>query len=275
MTEKPPPSSDIVRKGFAPVNGLNLYFEIHGAGRPLVLLHGGLGGAGVMFGDLIPRLADGRQVIGVDLQAHAHTADIDRPFSWEGFAEDVAGLIRYLGLERADLMGYSLGGGVALRTALSHPEVTRRLVLVSAPCRRRGWYPEVLEGMAAMTAEAASGMAGSPLHAAYVRVAPRPEDWPLLVAKTGELLQREYDWCGELAGIRMPVMVVVGDADSIPPAHAAEMFALLGGGKGDAGWDGSRRPESRLAILPGTTHYNSFASPLLAPAVISFLDEPA
>ena len=275
MTEKPPPSSDIVRKDFAPVNGLNLYFEIHGAGRPLVLLHGGLGGAGVMFGDLIPRLADGRQVIGVDLQAHAHTADIDRPFSWEGFAEDIAGLIRYLGLERADLMGYSLGGGVALRTALSHPEVTRRLVLVSAPCRRRGWYPEVLEGMAAMTAEAAGGMAGSPLHAAYVRVAPRPEDWPVLVAKTGELLQREYDWCGELAGIRMPVMIVVGDADSIPPAHAVEMFALLGGGKGDAGWDGSRRPESRLAILPGTTHYNSFASPLLAPAVISFLDEPA
>ena len=183
-----------VVQGYAPVNGLELYYEVHGEGRPLILLHGGLGGVS-MYSAVLPQLASSRQVIGVDLQGHGHTADIDRPFRWEDFADDIAALIRHLGLKQADLAGYSVGGGTALQTAIRHPGLVRRLVLISTPCRRQGWYPEVLAGMAGMNAEAAKMMVGSPIQAAYTQAAPRPEGWPVLVEKTGALLKREYDWC--------------------------------------------------------------------------------
>jgi pimeloyl-ACP methyl ester carboxylesterase len=260
---------------YAFVNGLHLYYEkigtAQGESRPLVLLHGGLGGI-AMFGPILPALSATRQVIGADLQAHGHTADVDRPLSFEAMADDITALIRHLGLDRVDLMGYSLGGGVALQTTIRHPEVVRKLVVVSHPCKRQGWYPEVLAGMAAMNAEAAQAMVGSPMHAEYVRANPRPEDWPVLVTKMGNLLRQEYDWTEQFAAIQAPVLIVVGDADSVHTAHSVEMFELLGGGKQDAGWDGAGMPNSRLAILPGTTHYNSFTSPMLAPIVTAFLD---
>ncbi|MCL4559148.1 MAG: alpha/beta hydrolase [Chloroflexi bacterium] len=262
---------------YVSVNGINLYYETYGetrgVSRPLVLLHGGLGGIG-MFAPLMPELSRTRQVIGVELQAHGHTADIDRPLRFEAMADDIAALIRYMGFAGVDLMGYSLGGGVALQTVIRHPQAVAKLVVVSSPCKREGWYPEVLAGMAGMNAEAAQTMVGSPMHADYVRSAPRPEDWPVLVEKMGQLLRQDYNWCSEVASIKSPAMIVIGDADSVVPAHAVEMFGLLGGGKGDAGWDGSGMSISRLAILPATTHYNMFTSPMLASVVTNFLDTP-
>src|SRR6266446_4283744 len=146
-----------LKTGYAPVNGLNLYYEIHGTGEPLILLHGGLA-ATEMFGEVMPALSNGRQVIAVDLQAHGRTADIDRPLSYDAMADDIAALIKHLGIEKADVMGYSLGGGVALRTAIQHPGAVRKLVVVSAAFKRDGWYPEILAGMAQMNAGAAESM---------------------------------------------------------------------------------------------------------------------
>ena len=258
---------------YANVNGLDLYYEIHGKGQPLVLLHGGLGTIG-MFEQLLPALAANRQVIGVDLQAHGHTADIARPLSFELMADDIAALIKLLGFEQVDLFGYSVGGGVALRTAIQHPDVVRKLVLVSTPFKSDAWYPEVRAGMKSMNAEAAKAMVGSPMHQAYVNAAPNPENWTTLVTKTGQLISQEYDWSQGVATIKLPTMIVVGDADSIRPEHVVEFFELLGGGKKDAGWDGSGMPNARLAVLPGTTHYNIFYSPMLASVVTPFLDAP-
>jgi pimeloyl-ACP methyl ester carboxylesterase len=258
----------------ADVNGLRLYYEDHGTGRPLVLLHGGLG-AGETFGPVLPALAAGRRVVLVDLQGHGHTADVDRPLRPEDLADDVAGLVRHLGVAEADVMGYSLGGIVALRTAVQHPALVRRLVLVSVACRRDGSHPEVLEAMDAMGPELAEPMRQSPPYALYSRVAPRPEDWPVLIGKTSELVKRDYDWTAEVAQLAMPVMLVFADADSVRPAHIVEFYGLLGGGLRDAGWDGSGRPVARLAVLPGTTHYDINVAPGLAPAVVPFLDAPA
>lgn len=258
---------------YAAVNGLNVYYEIHGDGEPLILLHGGIG-AIEMFGEILPLLARGRKVIGVDLQAHGRTADVDRPMTFEAMADDVAALIKHLGLGEADVMGYSLGGGTALQTAVRHPEVVRKLVLVSTPFKRDGWYPEVLAGMEQMGPEAAEPLKQTPMYGLYSAVAPRPEDWPTLLTKLGELLRRDYDWSEEVATMETPALIVVGDADSVRILHAVEFFKLLGGGKADAGWDGSGMSSARLAILPGTTHYDIFASPALAAAVAPFLDAP-
>ena len=261
------------RSSYASVNGLNLYYEIHGAGEPLILLHGGIG-AIEMFGEVLPSLAQNRQVVSVDLQAHGRTADIDRPLSFELMAEDIAALIKHLGVEVADVMGYSLGGGVALRIAIQHPEVVRKLVLVSTPFKRDGWYPEILAGMGQMGPQVAEQMKQTPMYQLYASIAPKPEDWPVLLTKLGELLRRDYDWSNEVASIKAPTLIVVGDADSVRTAHAVAFFELLGGGKVDAGWDGSGMSNARLAILPSMTHYNIFSSPTLAAVVASFLDAP-
>jgi pimeloyl-ACP methyl ester carboxylesterase len=264
-----------VRKAgnYAEVNGLDLYYEIHGGGEPLILLHGGVG-AIEMFGEVLSLLAQCRQVVAVDLQAHGRTADIDRPLSFESMADDVAALIEHLGFEAADVMGYSLGGVVALRTAIQHPEAVRKLVLVSTPFGRDGWYPEVLAGMGKMGPEAAEPMKGTPMYRLYASVAPRPDDWPVLLTKLGELLRQDYDWSEEVAEIEVPTMIVIGDADSVRTAHAVRFFELLGGGKADAGWDGSGMSSARLAVLPATTHYDIFFSPTLASTVAPFLDAP-
>jgi len=258
---------------YASVNGLNMYYEVHGTGQPLVLVHGGFGVVG-MFGLLISQLAQTRQVIAVELQAHGHTADIDRSFSFEVLADDISALIRYLNLAFVDVLGYSLGGGVALQTAIRHPDLVHRLVVISAPCKSDGWYPEVLDGQRSINAEVAKTWIGSPMHKAYIDAAPKPDDWTILAEKTGQLLSQEYDWSEDISNIKSPVMIVVGDADSIWTSHAVEFFELLGGGKRDGGWDGSGMSVNRLAILPATTHFNILSSTLLASTVRQFLDAP-
>jgi pimeloyl-ACP methyl ester carboxylesterase len=255
----------------ADVNGLILYYEIHGEGDPLVLLHGGVG-AIEMFGENLSLLAEGRQVIGVDLQAHGRTADIDRPLRYELMADDIGALIKHLDHQRADVMGYSLGGGVALQTAIRHPDLVRKLVVVSTPFKRQGWYPEVLAAMGQSGPQVAEAMKQTPMYRLYEALAPRPEDWPVLLTKLGELLPRDYDWSNEVKAITAPTLIVVGDADSVRTSHAVEFFELLGGGETDGGWDGSGMSTARLAILPATTHFTIFSSPNLASAVIPFLD---
>jgi pimeloyl-ACP methyl ester carboxylesterase len=254
------------------VNGIRLYYEIHGSGRPLILLHGGLGSI-EMFGPNLPALAAGRRVVAVDLQGHGRTADIDRPIRTESMADDIAALIEHLGLDRPDLLGYSLGGGVAILTAIRRPELVGRLVVVSTPIRRSAFYPEILAQQTQVGAAAAEAMKQTPMYQVYASIAPRPEDWAQLLAKIGEAMEHDFDFSKLIAKLTAPTLVVAGDADIFPPTHAVEVFGLLGGGKRDGGWDGSGRPTSRLAILPGLTHYTIFSAPALADAVIPFLDE--
>jgi pimeloyl-ACP methyl ester carboxylesterase len=211
------------------------------------------------------------QVIGIDLQAHGRTADINRPMSYESMAADITALLEFLGIARADLMGYSLGGGVALRTTIQHAEVVNRLVVVSTPFKRDGWYPAIRDGMAQLGAEAAEEMKQTPMYQTYASLAPKLEDWPVLLTKLPKMLRQDYDWSAEVAAIEAPTMIVVGDADSVRTAHAVEFFELLGGGKQDADWDGSGMSNARLAILPGITHYTIFSSPVLAATVTPFL----
>jgi len=258
---------------YASVNGLEMYYEVHGSGQPLVMLHGGFGVVG-MFDQLIPQLAKKRLVIVVELQAHGHTADIDRPLSFENLADDIASLLVHLKLSFADILGYSLGGGVAVQTAIRHPGLVRKLVVVSAPCKSNGWYDEVLTGMRSINAQVANTWVGSPMHQAYISVAPQPENWNTQAEKTGQLLGQEYDWSNYVVTITSPTLIVVGDADSVRTAHAVEFFELLGGGKRDAGWDGSGISNSQLAILPATTHYNILSSPMLASIATHFLEMP-
>lgn len=259
---------------YAEVNGIKLYYETHGAGKPLILLHGGLG-AIEMFGPNLSALAKGRQVIAVDLQGHGRTADIDRPLSVELMADDIAALIKHLKLERPDIMGYSLGGGVALQTAIRHPELVGKLVVVSTPIKRSAFYPDILAQQGQVTAAAAEAMKQTPMYQLYASIAPRPEDWARLLGKIGDAMKNDFDFSNDVAGIKATTLVVAGDADIFPPAHAVEVFGLLGGGKRDGGWDGSGQPKSRLAILPGLTHYTIFSAPALASTVIPFLDAPA
>ena len=256
---------------YADVNGISLYYEEHASGRPLILLHGGYG-TGEMFAPILPLLAGGRRVITVDLRGHGRTADMDRPLRFQTMGDDIAALIGHLGLAQADVMGYSLGAATALRTAIQHPDVVRRLVIVSHPVRHDGWFPQSLAGFDQMGPAFAEAMKQSPIYEVYARVAPRVEDWPVLVGKMGTMLRQDYDWSAEVAKITAPVMLVYGDADSVWPAHIAEFYALLGGGLRDANWDGSARSVARLAIMPGHTHYDSAFSPDLAAAVIPFLD---
>jgi len=237
-------TSKTVKTGYAPVNGLRMYYEIHGTGKPLILIHGGAGST-ANFTE-IPLLSNSRQVIAVDLQAHGRTADIDRPLSYEAMADDIAALIKYLGLEKADVMGYSLGGGVALRTAIQHPDLVRKLVVVSTTFKHTGWYPEILAAMAQSGPAQAEQMKQSPMYQTYARVAPKPADWPVLFTKLGELLRKDYDWSKHVASIKAPALLVFGDADAVRTAHAVEFFELLGGGKKDAGWDGSGMPKSQF-----------------------------
>ncbi|MEO8229346.1 MAG: alpha/beta hydrolase [Chloroflexota bacterium] len=241
----------------------------------MILLHGGLG-SGEMFGQALTALAEGHQVTAVDLQGHGRTADIDRPISVELMADDIAALIRHLGLETPDLVGYSLGGGVAFHTAVRHPELVGRLVTVSTNMRRSAIYSEMLGLQGLVNAAAAEFMKDTPMHQLYERVAPRPEDFPRLLHKMGQALAQDFDFSEQVRGLTVPTLFACADTDMFPPNHAVEIFELLGGGQRDAGWQADGRPAGghALAIIPGVTHYSIFRSPVLVAAVLAFLDAP-
>ncbi len=259
---------------YVEVNGINLWVATYGSGSPLVLLHGGLM-SGETFGPVLPALSERHQVIVVDLQGHGRTADIDRPIDVRLMADDIAALIDHLALDRPDVVGYSLGGGVAMMTAIHHPDKVGRLVSASANIRRDAIYPEMLAQQGQVNAAAAEFLKGTPMYELYERVAPRPEDFPRLLDKIGESMSRDFDLTEEVRGLQVPTLVVAADADMAPPSHYVEVFALLDGGQRDGGWTGEGRPKGghALAIIPGTTHYDLGVSPLFAAVVLDFLEE--
>jgi pimeloyl-ACP methyl ester carboxylesterase len=260
---------------YAEVNGISLYYESRGSGRPLILLHGGLG-SGEMFGPILPTLAENHQVIAVDLQGHGRTADIDRPIDLRLLADAIAALIDHLGLETPDLVGYSLGGGVAFFTAVKYPEKVGKLVMAAAHIRRDAIPAEMLAQQAQVNAAAVDFMKDTPMYELYQRVAPRPEDFGRLLDKVGESMAKDFDFGDEVRSLKVPTLIVAADADMAPPSHYVEMFKLLDGGLRDGGWMGEGRPKGghALAILPGLTHYNLGISPLFAVVTLSFLDAP-
>jgi pimeloyl-ACP methyl ester carboxylesterase len=260
---------------YAEVNGINLYYETHGAGRPMILLHGGLM-SGEMFGPILPSLAERHLVITIDLQGHGRTADIDRPIDIRLMADDIAALIDHLGLEKPDVVGYSLGGGVALLTAMKYPEKVGKLVSASANIRRDAIPPEMLAQQAQVNAAAAEFMKDTPMYQHYQQVAPRPDDFPRLLDKIGESMSKDFDFSEEVRTLKVPTLIVAADADMAPPSHYVEVFKLLDGGLRDGGWMGEGRPKGghALAILPGLTHYNLGISPLFATVILDFLNAP-
>jgi pimeloyl-ACP methyl ester carboxylesterase len=259
---------------YAEVNGLSLYYETHGAGRPLILLHGGLA-SGEMFGPTLPALAERHQVITVDLQGHGRTADIDRPIDPQLMADDIAALIDHLGLEKPDVVGYSLGGGVAMFTAIKYPEKIGKLVSASANVWRSAIPPEMLAQQGQVNAAAVEFLKDTPMYELYHRVAPHPDDFGRLLDKMGESMAKDFDFSEQVRGLQVPTLLVAADADMAPPSHYIEVFKLLDGGLRDGGWMGEGRPSGghALAILPGLTHYNLAISPLFVAVTLDFLDD--
>jgi len=225
-----------------------------------------------MFEPSIPALARSRQVIAVDLYGHGRTALTDRPVSLMDMGDDMAVILKSLGYKQVDALGYSMGGGVAFRLAGQHPEIVRRLVLVSTGYAQDGFYPEILLQQAAVGAAMVEQMKGTPIYQSYVAVAPRKEDFPRLLDRMGAWMRTPYDWADDVKKLAMPVMLVFGDSDMFRLEHVIKFYQLLGGGQKDAGWMRENTPKNRLAILPNLTHYEMFMSPALVPTVLPFLN---
>jgi pimeloyl-ACP methyl ester carboxylesterase len=276
-TQQPAAPLKSARTGYVPANGVNYYYEIYGrraGSAPLLVLHGGLGSI-AMFEPDLAQLSKGRQVIAVDLHGHGRTALGDRAINYVDMGNDFAVVVKQLGYDTVDVVGYSMGGGVALRLAIQHPEVVRRLVLVSTPYSPSGFYPELLPQQAAVSGAMADAMKETPMYKAYAARAPRPQDFPRLLDQMGAWMRQSYDWSEDVKKLKGPVLLVYGDADMIRPEHIVSFYQLLGGGLKDAGWQREHMSQNRLAILPNVTHYEMAISPALVPTVLPFLDGPS
>lgn len=267
----PAAKSTPTKKGYVLANGVNYYYEIHGRGEPLLLLHGGLGSID-MFGPVLPRLTKERQVIAVDLHGHGRTVLGDRPIDLIDIGNNLAVVLKELAYQKVDVLGYSFGGGAAFRLAVQHPTLVRRLVVASAPYAQDGFFPEMLPQQAQVGAAMAEQIKQTPMYVSYVAVAPRPQDFPKLLDRMGELMRKPYDWSEDVKTLQMPVMLIYGDADMIRPEHIVSFYHLLGGGLRDAGWMRENMSKNRLAILPDLTHYEVFMSPLLVTTALPFLN---
>ena len=259
------------KTGHVETNGVNYYYAIYGKGEPLLLLHGGLGQI-EMFGPVLGLLAEKRQVIGVDLQGHGRSTLGERAISLVDMGDDMAAILKQLGYEQVDVLGYSLGGGVAFRLAAQHPERVRRLVLASAGYAQDGFYPEMLPMQAQVGAGMMDAMKETPMYKSYIAVAPHPEDFPKLLDRMGAYMRQPYDWSADVKKLTMPVMLIYGDSDMFRPEHMVKFYQLLGGGLHDAGWQRESISKNRLAILPDRTHYDIFTSPGLVTTVLPFLN---
>jgi pimeloyl-ACP methyl ester carboxylesterase len=217
-------------------------------------------------------LAKNRQVIGVDLHGHGRTGLGDRKISLIDMGNDLAAILTQLGYKQVDVLGYSMGGGVALRLAIQHPEKVRRLVIASAPYAKAGFYPEMLPQQEAVSSAMAEAMKETPMYKSYTAIAPKPEEFPKLLDRMGELMRADYDWSEDVKKLQMPVMLIYGDSDMIRLDHVVSFYNLLGGGLKDAGWNREYMSKNRLAILPGLTHYEVFLSPRLATTALPFLN---
>jgi pimeloyl-ACP methyl ester carboxylesterase len=258
-----------VSSGAADVNGIKLYHEVYGKGEPLVLLPGGLMTIPEMKTLLYP-LANTHQVIAVELQGHGRTADTDRPMTLETMGDDIAALLDHLNIPRADIVGLSLGAAVGLRTAIQHPEKVRRLVVISSPYAKSGWYPEAQKGMGQVSGAMAQNMMQTPT-GKFSREWPEPQRLPQFLDKMGKMLGASYDWSADVKKLPMPVLLVYSDNDSVSQKHIAEFFALLGGGVTEPGWQNTQLSKARLAIVPGYSHYNFITATEIAPIVDKYL----
>jgi pimeloyl-ACP methyl ester carboxylesterase len=258
-----------VSSGYAAVNGIKLYHEIYGAGEPLVLLHGGLMTIGEMQ-TLLEPLAKTRKVIAVELQGHGRTADTDRPISFETMGDDIAALLDELNIPSADIAGLSLGGAVALRTAIQHPEKVLRLIVISSPYAKHGWYPEAQKGMGEVSAAMAEHLMQMPT-GKFSAQWPEPHRFPQFLDKMGKMLGATYDWSADVKKLPMPVLLVFADNDSVSQKHIAEFFALLGGGVSEPGWINTQLSKARLAIVSGYSHYDFVTAPEIAAIIEKYL----
>lgn len=252
-------------------NGIRLYYEIYGDGEPIVMLPGGMMTIPELSGIIEP-LSKTYKVIGVEPQGHGHTADTDRPLKQETMADDVAALLDHLGLESAHVFGYSLGAEIALRVAFQHPKKVRRLVVMSTGFARDGWYPEAQQGMASVNASLAPMMMNTPC-GKLSQQWPEPQRFATFLDKIGAMLSLHHDWSAEVRKLKMPVLLIYGDHDSVSQQHIANFFALLGGGISEPGWQNTKFTNARLAIIPGYSHYNLGSAPELAPIIERFLKE--
>jgi len=259
------------KSGHAAVNGVNYYYAVYGTGEPLLLLHGGLGQI-EMFGPNLTKLAQSRQVIGVDLQGHGRTALGDREISLVDMGNDMAGVLKKLGYNKVDVLGYSMGAGVAFQFAAQHPEMVRRLALASCLFAQEGFYREMLPQQAAVGAAMAEQMKETPMYKSYMAIAPHPEEFPKLLDKMGAYMRKSYDWSADVKKLTMPVMLIYGDSDMIRPEHVVKFYQLLGGGLKDAGWQREHMSQNRLAILPNLTHYEIGLAPELVDTALPFLN---
>jgi len=254
--------------GYAPVNGLKMYYEVHGCGDPVVLLHGSFMTISNNWAGWIGELAKTRKVIALEMQGHGRTADIKRDFSYENLADDVAALLDYLKIPSADLIGYSMGGGVAMQCAIRHPEKVRKVVSISAVFRHDGWVKEALDMYPQFTAEA---FKGSPIETEYKKLSPTPDQFPAFVKRVIAMDLKPYDFgADKLKATKAPMFFIHGDADGVRLEHISEMFRL----KGDEIFGDMRpRSASRLAILPNTTHITLMERmPVIVPMVNDFFD---
>ena len=258
--------------GYADVNGIKLYHEVYGEGEPLVLIHGGLTTIVEMQGWVQP-LAKTRQVIAVEMQGHGRTADTDRPMSFTTMGDDIAVLLDGLKISKADLVGHSFGGASAIRAAIQHSEKVRRLVVISSPYAKSGWYPEAQRGMSQVGAAIAENMMQTPT-GKFSTQWPEPQRFPQFLDKMGKMMSEDYDWSADIAKLPMPVLLVFADNDSVSHKHVAEFFALLGGGLKEPGWLNTELSKSRLAVVSGYSHYNFITSMEVPQIVGKFLADP-
>jgi pimeloyl-ACP methyl ester carboxylesterase len=260
------------KSGYADVNGIKLYHEIYGQGDPLVVVPGGFMTIPEMM-PLIEPLAKTRQVIAVEIQGHGRSADTDRPFELETLGDDIAVLLDQLNIAQADIVGYSLGADVGLRTAFQHPDKVRRLVVISTAYKTDGWYPEVQVGMSQVGASMTESMLQTPT-GKFSQQWPEPQRFPQFLDKMGKKMGERYDWTAEVKKLPMPVMLVFADNDSISQEHVSDFFALLGGGVKEPGWQNTQLSKARLAVISGYSHYNFMTSTEIAPVIAKYLADP-
>src|SRR5688500_3622062 len=261
-----------VRTGRVMANGVHYYNEVHGKGEPLLLLHGGLGSIDMFDSVVLPELAKGRQVIAVDLHGHGRTTLGERPINLIDIGNDLSIVLKQLGHNAVDVLGYSFGGGAAFRLAVQHPQLVRRLVMVSAGYAQNGFHPEMLPQQAAVSGAMMDAMKETPMYISYKAVAPKPEAFPRLLDRMGEYMRKPYDWSEDVKKLQMPVMIVFGDSDMYRPEHVMSFYKLLGAALKDAGWMREHMSKNRLAVLPSLTQYEMFMTPQLVPTVMPFLN---
>ena len=271
MTVQTTQAPSAPQSGYAAVNDLRMYYEIHGSGgTPLLLLHGGLFNIDLQFGELLPRLAATRQVIAADFQGHGRTNDIDRLLTCADLASDVVGLLQHLDVPQADVFGFSVGGGVALHLAIRHPELVRKVIVSSVSFHPDGDRPENTEAVGEMTVDM---IAGTPMEQDYRAKSPHPDRLQDLLDKLGTFDCGFTGWSDhDIRGIAAPTLLTVGDCDAVQLKHVVRFLQLRGG---DVNGDFVGVPASHLAVFPGTTHFFGLArTDLVRDVVLTFLDAP-